>query len=59
MATVYYARLIGRFIEIKSSFRRKKTLTNQGFNFLEGSFSNEDNVRAEVQYRRERNSQQR
>ena len=26
---------------------------NQGFNFLEGSFSNRDNVRAPIQFRRE------
>ena len=58
MAAVYHARLIVRFIEIKSNFRRKKLYrTNRGFNFLGGSFSNGDSVRAEVQYRREKKSQ--
>ena len=43
----------GRFIEIKSNLRRKKLhRTNQGSNFLGGSFSNRDNVRAPIQFRR-------
>ena len=44
----------GRLIEIQSNLRRKKLhRTNQGSNFLGGSFSNRDNVRAPVQFRRE------
>ena len=42
------------FIEIQSNLRRKKLhRTNQGSNFLGGSFNNRDNVRAPVQFRRE------
>ena len=44
----------GRFIKIKSKLRRKKLhRTNHGPNFLGGTFSNRDNVRALVQFRRE------
>ena len=40
MATVFHSRLHGRFIEIQNNLRRKKAhRTNQGSNFLEGSFS--------------------
>ena len=47
MTTIFHVRLYGKFIEIKRNFRRKKLdTTNQGFNFLGGNFSNEDNVRA-------------
>ena len=43
----------GGFEEIKTNFRRKKLhATNQGFNFLGDSFSNRDNVRAPIQFRR-------
>ena len=50
MTTVLY----GRSIEILSSLRRQKLhRTNQGPNFLQGSFSNRDNVRAPIQFRRE------
>ena len=43
-----------RFIEIQSNLRRKKLhRMNQGSNFLGGSFSNRDNVRAPMQFRRE------
>ena len=46
--------LYGRFTEIKSNFRRKKLhRTNQGSNFLGGSFSNRDNVTTPIQFRRE------
>ena len=54
MTTVFYARLDGRFIKIQNNLRRKKLhKTNQGSNFLGGSFSNRDNVRASTQFRRE------
>ena len=44
----------GIFIEIKSSLRKKKLhRTNQGPNFLEGSFSNRYNERTPIQFRRE------
>ena len=36
---------------------RKKLRTNQGFNFLGSSFSNRDNVRAPIQFRRENQAQ--
>ena len=43
-----------RFIEIQSNPRRKKPyITNQGSNFLGGSFNNKDNVRGPIQFRRE------
>ena len=51
--TVFHAWLYGRFIEIRSNIRRKKLhRTNQGSNFLGGSFSNRDNIRAPIQFRR-------
>ena len=57
IATVYYVRPYGRFIEINSHLRGKKLhRTNQGFSFLGGSFSNRDNVRASIPCRRERHS---
>ena len=46
MTTVLHARLYVRFIEIQSTFRRKKTLSNESI--LGGSFSNRDNVRAPI-----------
>ena len=54
MTIVFHSWSYGRFIEIQSNFRRKKLhRTNQGSNFLGGSFSNRDNVRAPIQFRRE------
>ena len=54
MTAVFYAWPYGRFIEIQSSISRKKLhRTNQGFNFLGGSFGNRDNVRAPIQFRKE------
>ena len=54
MTTVFREWPYGRFIEIQNNLRRKKLhRTNQGSNFLGGSFSNRDNVRATVQFRRE------
>ena len=50
MATVFHARLYGRFIEIKSSLRRKKLhRMNKGSNILGGIFSKRD-VRAPIQH---------
>ena len=58
MTAVSHTRPYGRFIEIQSNLRRK-TLhrANQGSNFLGDSSSNRDNVRAPIQFRRERQSQ--
>ena len=56
--TVFHARPYGRFIEILSNlWRNKPHRTNQGSNFLRGSFSNRENVRAPIQFRRERQPQ--
>ena len=54
MTTVSFAWSYGRFREIKSKLRRKKPhKTNQASNFLGGSFSIRENVRAPIQFRRE------
>ena len=54
MTTVFHAWLYGRFIEIHRNLKRKKLhRTNQGSNFLGGSFSNKGNVRDPIQFRRE------
>ena len=59
MTTVFHTWPNDRFIEIQSNLRRKKLhRTNQGSNFLGGSFSNRDNVRAPIQFRRESQPQQ-
>ena len=48
----------GRLIEIQSVQRYRNVIrTNRGSNFLRGSFSNRDNVRAPIKYRRERQPQ--
>ena len=53
MTTVFYAWLYGTFIEMQSNLKRNKLhRTNQGANFHGGSFSNRDNVRAPIQFRR-------
>ena len=58
MKTVFHAWPYGGFIEIQSNLRREKLRrTNQGCNFLGGSFSNRANVRAPIQFRRERQLQ--
>ena len=58
--TVFQVRPYGRFIETQSNFRRKKLhRTNQGSNSLGGSFSKNDNVRTPIQFRRERQPQDR
>ena len=52
MRAVFHTWPYGTF-EIQSDLRRRKLhRTNQGSNFLIGSFSNRDNVRALVQFRR-------
>ena len=44
-----------RFIEIQSNLRRRKLhRTNEDSNFIGDSFSNIDNVRASIQFSRER-----
>ena len=54
VTTLFHARLYGRFIKIHSNLRRMKLhKMNQGSKFLGGSFSNRDNVRAPIQFRRE------
>ena len=58
MTTVLYAWPCGRFIEIQSNLRSKKLYRkNQGSNFLGGSFSNRDNMRDPIQFRRKRQPQ--
>ena len=58
MTTVFHAWPYGRFIEIRTSLRRKTLYrTNQGSNFLGGSFNNRDNVRAPIKFRKESQSQ--
>ena len=54
MKTVFHAWMYGRFIEIMSNLRKKKPhIMNKGSNFLGGTFSNRDDVRAPIQFRRE------
>ena len=54
MTAVFHTWPYGRLIEIQSNLRRKKLhRTNQGSDFLRGSFSNRDNVRSPIQFRRE------
>ena len=55
MKTVFHSWLYGRYIEIQSNLKTSKKLhrTNQGSNFLGGSFSNTDNIRVPIQFRRE------
>ena len=51
VTTVFHAWPYGRFITIQSNPRRKKLHgMTQGSNFLGGSFSNRDNVRALIQF---------
>ena len=54
MTTAFHAWAYGRFIEIQSKLRRIKFYrTNQNFDFLAGSsFSNRDNIRPPIQFRR-------
>ena len=54
MTTVFHAWSHGTITKIQSNLRRKKLpRMNQGSNFLGGSFSNRQNVRAPIQFRRE------
>ena len=58
MKTVFHAWPYRRFIEKQSNLRRKKLhRTSQGSNFLVGSLSNRDNVRAPIQFRSESQAQ--
>ena len=58
MTTVFHVRPYGKSIEIQSNLRRKKIhRTNQGANFLGGSFSNRDNVKTPIQFGRGRQLQ--
>ena len=57
MTTVFHVRLYGWFIAISSNVRKKKHhRKNQGSNFLVGSFSNGENKRIPIQFRREKNN---
>ena len=54
VTTVFHAWVYVRFIEIQRNLRRKKLpRMNYGSNFYGGSFSNRDNERAPIQFRRE------
>ena len=54
MTTVFHAWPHSIFIKIRSNLRRQKLhRKNQGSNFLGGSFSNRDNVKASIQFGRE------
>ena len=54
MKTIFHAWLYDKFIEIQSNLSRKKLhRMNQGSNFFGGSFSNRDNLRVPIQFRRE------
>ena len=58
MSTILHTRLYCRFREIQSNLGRNKLhRTNQDFNFLGGTFSNRDDVKAPRQIRRERKPQ--
>ena len=43
----------GTFIEMLSNFRRKKLKNDQSSKILGGSFSNKDNMKSAIQFRRE------
>ena len=56
MTIIFHAWSDGRLVEVQSNHKRKKLhRTNEGSNFLKGSFSNRDNVRAPIQFKREVN----
>ena len=58
MTTVFHVRLYGTFIEKQCNLRRNKLhRMNQGSNCLGWNFSNIDNVRAPIQFRREKQLQ--
>ena len=52
MTSVFHALLYGRFTKIQSNLRRTKLHRSN-----QGTFSNWDNVRAQIQFRRESQSQ--
>ena len=53
---MFHERSYDRFIEIKSNSKRKKLhRMNQTLNFLGGSFSGRDNVRAPIQFKTKNN----
>ena len=56
MKTVFHAWPYGRFIVIQNNLSRKKR-TNQGSNLLGSSFTNRGNIRAPIQFWRERQPQ--
>ena len=54
MMAVFHTSLCGIFIEIQSNLSGKKLhRTTKGSSFLVGIFSNKDNIRAPIQFRRE------
>ena len=58
MTTVFHKRLYGRFTEIQIYLRKKRLhWINQGSSIFGSSFSNRDNVKASIQFRREREPQ--
>ena len=58
MTTAFHASPYGRFIEKENTFKKKKLhRTNQGSNALESNFSNRDNGRIPIQFRRERQTE--
>ena len=55
MTAVFHEKYYITFLETKGNILRKKLhRTNQGSLFLGGSFSNRDNVRFQIQFRREK-----
>ena len=49
MTTIFHARPLGRFIEIKNNLRRKELHnTNQGFNFFWRQFIDRGNVEVPI-----------
>ena len=55
---VFHARLYGRFIEIKSNFKRTKLhKVNEDSNLSRGSLSNRDNIRVPIQFKGKRHYQ--
>ena len=58
MTTIFYARPYGWFIEIKINLSREKLYRiNQDSNGPEDNFSNRDNIRSLIYFRRERQPQ--
>ena len=58
VTTVFHAWSHDRFVRMQSNHGGSKLhKTNQGSNFLKGSFGNRDNVRAPTQFRRESQTQ--